>query len=140
MSSVYKLVAEPDWPFTGSFKDEEVYLLFGRAYGKYVSVFALCPVENGHPDPANFFKITKKQLVKAQLDTECSLVGVVHRHPPQFPDPSGHDIKGLPTALLGAVWCEGEVSWYTNRGPTGITYLNGTSSEPCPLSATGYDH
>ena len=119
---MYVVTVEPLWGFSGEYSIETVKVIIGYTYGKYVSITSLEEVPNRHPSPAEHFSIHSRDVLPYIEDGE-NIIGIVHRHPPKTPMPSINDILGIPAGLLGAVWCDGEVSWYTRNGITDVRYL-----------------
>ena len=68
------------------------------------------PVENSSPTPGDFI------VKKASLVGINYIVGFMHSHDSDSPNPSPADLAGLPEGQVGAVWCDGELEWYTASG------------------------
>ena len=114
------MLGNPEWPFEGPFVEETVYVMCGYTYGRYISLLSFHPVPNVSPTPEERFLVLRKDV----LSLPRNIVGVVHRHPPNEEQPSIDDIEGI-GSLLGAVWCEGQVTWYDRKGSREAIYLGG---------------
>lgn len=119
---MYTVLVEPLWGFYGAYSIETVKVIIGTRWKNYLSVVSLEEVPNRHPSPAEHFSIHTRDVLPFVEDGE-GIVGIVHRHPPRRPHPSINDINGIPKGLIGAVWCEGNVSWYDHRGSVDVRYL-----------------
>ncbi len=105
------------YPFSRDFTIEEVCAMFGFRYGPYVFISNLTKVDNSHPEPIDHFIVTASNVKKAHRDNKgLHLIGYIHTHPPELPEPSQNDIDGMPNTLLGAVWTPHTLTWYTNNG------------------------
>ncbi len=119
---VYIVTVEPIWGFSGEYSIETVKVMLGYRYGRYFSITSLEEVPNRHSLPAEHFAIHSHDVLPYVEDGE-QVIGIVHRHPPGNIKPSMNDILGIPTGVLGAVWCEGNIAWYTSNGVTSVRYL-----------------
>ena len=115
---VLHLVRPIEWQFIGPFIDETVYAITGHRYKNYIVVTHLYQMENEHHDPRNHFRVSAEQIRATEQESWDTgrLLGIAHRHPPNEPDPSQDDFDGIKNQLIGAVWCEGVVSWYDKNG------------------------
>lgn len=120
---MYIITVEPEWGFNGAFSVETVKVLFGLRYGRYISITHIVEVPNRHSEPREHFAIYARD-VKSYLEDKLVIVGVIHRHPPNLFNPSLNDIIGIKTGIIGGVWCEGDISWYTDKGVTKVRYLS----------------
>ena len=66
------------------------------------------PVENSSPTPAESFAVKKSSIEGIEY-----IVGYMHSHNSGSPEPSDTDLAGLPEGQIGAVWCDGDVRWYS---------------------------
>ncbi len=69
------------------------------------------PVENCSSSPAETFAVRK-----SSVEGIAYVVGYMHSHESGSPEPSDADLAGLPEGQIGAVWCDGEVRWYSPGG------------------------
>ena len=76
-----------------------------------VVVTGYVPVENCSSTPAETFEVRKSSIEGIDY-----IVGYMHSHKRGSPEPSEADLAGLPRGQVGAVWCEGELAWYTPGG------------------------
>lgn len=91
---------------------EQVAALRGVWLGdRIVVVTDYVPVRNSSPAPRTTFEVREGDLVGVD-----SIVGFIHSHDEGEHEATEADLAGLPAAMVGGVWCSGEVSWYTRHG------------------------
>jgi len=66
------------------------------------------PVENSSSTPAESFEVRKSSIEGIEY-----IVGYMHSHYSGSPEPADADLAGLPEGQIGAVWCDGDVRWYS---------------------------
>lgn len=83
---------------------QDILILNGSEYTLLRA--ASIEVKNIHDTPNAHFAVDREQFREVQaLPNVISIVGVVHTHSGGMSFPSKADIKGLPSDLIGAVYC-----------------------------------
>lgn len=107
---------------------EQVWVLTGLRYGSFFSLLRRFEVPNSSPKPEENFVVLRKDVweVEEQLLPPERVIGYGHTHPPTMTKPSSNDLIGIDSGMIGAVYCEGSVYWYTRRNRRRITQLSET--------------
>lgn len=97
------------WPL-----HERAVLLLGHPTGTYVTVSKMIPIPNRAPDRIRHVTLKTSDVIKACRHwPELTVLGYVHSHISDNPEPSLTDLAGLPDDWIGGVWFQGEITWYS---------------------------
>lgn len=104
---------------------EQVYVLVGFRYGRFFVISRLVEVPNRASNPREDFVVYTRDVneVRKSLVPPETVIGYGHTHPALMNVPSGNDLKGLPSGVIGAVFCDGSIYWYTRKNRRKISSL-----------------
>ncbi len=94
-----------------SSKEPEVVLAMqGMWLGSFCFITNYVPINNSSSEPKEEFLIRKSAIKGIN-----NIVGYLHSHDVDFPNPSENDLIGLPECHIGVVWCDGKLNWYSRN-------------------------
>ena len=110
---IFVYYAEPPHDYL-CIEAERIVAMQGVVFEQVDKTFAVVvthyvPVENSSSNPAETFSV-----MKSSLQGINHIVGFMHSHDSDEYEPTHSDFAGLPQGQIGAVWCDGDVRWYTH--------------------------
>lgn len=117
------IIEEPFWPYDNNApqENETVYALWGivvpfpRRLCAYVAIQGMTLIDNAHHDTANGFSVKAQDLDIPRHADVGYLIGFMHNHPNEDPQPSPEDLDGI-GPYLGVIWTKKKVTWYDCSG------------------------